>query len=74
MILVVLAGMLVGNWRDVVALIGSFSLLAGFLFATIAFALGTVGVLRVEEQLSRNQRMRRSWRGVFRVSQGELNS
>ncbi|WP_101787394.1 bile acid:sodium symporter [Nonomuraea indica] len=39
--LAVLAGMLVGNWRDVVALIGSRSLLAGFLFAVIAFALGT---------------------------------
>ncbi|MEU7899854.1 bile acid:sodium symporter [Nonomuraea sp. NPDC049152] len=39
--LVVLAGMLVGNWRDVVALIGSLSLLAGFVFAIVAFALGT---------------------------------
>ncbi|MBB6345810.1 BASS family bile acid:Na+ symporter [Nonomuraea muscovyensis] len=39
--LVVLAGMLVGNWRDVVALIGSRSLLAGCVFAVIAFALGT---------------------------------
>ncbi|MGW4965316.1 hypothetical protein ACWEPL_49510 [Nonomuraea sp. NPDC004186] len=40
--LAVLAGMLVGNWREVVALIASLSLLAGFLFATAAFVLGTV--------------------------------
>ncbi|WP_327581616.1 bile acid:sodium symporter [Nonomuraea sp. NBC_00507] len=39
--LAVLAGMLVGNWRDVVALIGSLSLLAGFVFSAVAFALGT---------------------------------
>ncbi|MEV0151687.1 MULTISPECIES: bile acid:sodium symporter [unclassified Nonomuraea] len=39
--LVVLAGMLVGNWRDVVALVGSLTLLAGFVFAIVAFALGT---------------------------------
>lgn len=40
--LIVLTGMLVGNWRDVVALIGSLSLLAGFVFSALAFALGTV--------------------------------
>ncbi|MFJ2028139.1 bile acid:sodium symporter family protein [Streptosporangium sp. NPDC087985] len=40
--LIVLAGMLLGNWRDVVALVGSLSLLAGFVFAIAAFALGTV--------------------------------
>ncbi|MER6581330.1 bile acid:sodium symporter [Nonomuraea sp. NPDC001023] len=40
--LAVLAGMLVGNWRDVVALITSRSLLAGFLLAAAAFVLGTV--------------------------------
>ncbi|MBT2234307.1 bile acid:sodium symporter family protein [Nonomuraea sp. NEAU-A123] len=39
--LVVLVGMLVGNWRAVIALIGSLTLLAGFVFAVIAFALGT---------------------------------
>ncbi|MGV9304249.1 MULTISPECIES: bile acid:sodium symporter family protein [unclassified Nonomuraea] len=39
--LVVLAGMLLGNWRDVVALIGSLSPLAGFVFSAIAFGLGT---------------------------------
>ncbi|NUW43348.1 bile acid:sodium symporter family protein [Nonomuraea rhodomycinica] len=39
--LVVLVGMLAGNWRDVVALVGSLSLLAGFVFAVAAFALGT---------------------------------
>jgi BASS family bile acid:Na+ symporter len=39
--LIVLAGMLLGNWRDVVALIGSLSLLAGFVFGGVAFALGT---------------------------------
>lgn len=39
--LIVLAGMLVGNWRDVVALIGSFSLLAGSVFSALAFVLGT---------------------------------
>ncbi|MEV4059916.1 bile acid:sodium symporter family protein [Nonomuraea dietziae] len=39
--LIVLAGMLVGNWRDIVALIGSRSLLAGFVFSALAFALGT---------------------------------
>jgi BASS family bile acid:Na+ symporter len=39
--LIVLVGMLVGNWRDVVALIGSLSLLAGFVFSALTFALGT---------------------------------
>lgn len=39
--LIVLTGMLLGSWRDVVALIGSRSLLAGFVFAGVAFALGT---------------------------------
>ena len=39
--LIVLAGMLLGNWRDVVALIGSLSLLAGFVFSAVAFTLGT---------------------------------
>ncbi|MFI7690089.1 bile acid:sodium symporter [Nonomuraea sp. NPDC049655] len=38
--LIVLVGMLAGNWRDVVALIGSLSLLAGFVFSAVAFALG----------------------------------
>ncbi|MFE7326160.1 bile acid:sodium symporter family protein [Streptomyces sp. NPDC057565] len=40
--LVVLAGMLLGNWRDVVALLGSLALLAGFLLAVAAFAAGTL--------------------------------
>jgi BASS family bile acid:Na+ symporter len=40
--LIVLAGMLIGNWRDVVALLGSLTLLAGFLLAAAAFALGTL--------------------------------
>ncbi|MEV0055917.1 hypothetical protein AB0H34_36155 [Saccharopolyspora shandongensis] len=40
--LIVLAGMLLGNWRDVVALVGSLTLLAGFVFAIAAFALGTM--------------------------------
>ncbi|WP_405142788.1 bile acid:sodium symporter [Sphaerisporangium sp. NBC_01403] len=40
--LIVLAGMLLGNWRHIVALVGSLSLLAGFVFAIAAFALGTV--------------------------------
>ncbi|GAA1719582.1 hypothetical protein GCM10009734_24310 [Nonomuraea bangladeshensis] len=39
--LIVLAGMLAGNWRDVVALIGSRSLLAGFVFSGLALLLGT---------------------------------
>ncbi|MEU1536102.1 bile acid:sodium symporter family protein [Streptomyces fagopyri] len=41
-LLIVLAGMLLGNWRDVVALLGSRSLLAGFVLATAAFAVGTL--------------------------------
>ncbi|MEV6227770.1 hypothetical protein AB0L88_07750 [Saccharopolyspora shandongensis] len=40
--LIVLAGMLLGNWRDVVTLLGSRTLLAGFIFATAAFAVGTL--------------------------------
>ncbi|MYV48004.1 bile acid:sodium symporter [Streptomyces sp. SID2888] len=40
--LIVLAGMLLGNWRDVVDLLGSLTLLAGFLLATAAFAIGTL--------------------------------
>lgn len=39
--LIVLAGMLVGNRRDVVALLGSLTLLAGFVPAAAAFAVGT---------------------------------
>lgn len=40
--LIVLAGMLLLNWRAVVALLGSFTLLAGFLLALAAFAAGTL--------------------------------
>ncbi|MEV0087358.1 hypothetical protein [Saccharopolyspora sp. NPDC050642] len=40
--LIVLAGMLLGNWRDVVALLGSLTLLAGFALATAAFVAGTL--------------------------------
>ncbi|MER6978203.1 bile acid:sodium symporter family protein [Streptomyces carpinensis] len=40
--LIVLAGMLLGNWRGLVALLGSLSLLAGFLLSAIAFAVGTL--------------------------------
>ncbi|MFG2479570.1 bile acid:sodium symporter family protein [Streptomyces fagopyri] len=40
--LIVLVGMLLGNWRDVVALLGSRSLLAGFVLAAAAFAAGTL--------------------------------
>lgn len=40
--LIVLAGMLLGNWRDVVALIGSHTPLAGSVLAAAAFATGTV--------------------------------
>ncbi|MFI9586584.1 hypothetical protein ACIHCQ_33220 [Streptomyces sp. NPDC052236] len=40
--LIVLAGMLTGNWSDVVALLGSLTLLAGFLLAAAAFAVGTL--------------------------------
>ncbi|WP_052863037.1 bile acid:sodium symporter [Streptomyces niger] len=40
--LIVLAGMLLGNWRDVLALLGSRTLLAGLILATAAFAAGTL--------------------------------
>jgi BASS family bile acid:Na+ symporter len=40
--LIVLAGMLLGSWQDVVALFGSLALLAGFLLAVFAFAVGTL--------------------------------
>ncbi|WP_433454458.1 bile acid:sodium symporter family protein [Streptomyces sp. CA-142005] len=40
--LIVLAGMLLGNWRAVVDLFGSLSLLAGFLLAVAAFGIGTL--------------------------------
>ncbi|GAA3371697.1 hypothetical protein GCM10020367_23400 [Streptomyces sannanensis] len=40
--LIVLAGMLLGNWRDVLALLGSLTLLAGFVLAAAAFAVGTL--------------------------------
>ncbi|WP_144126096.1 bile acid:sodium symporter family protein [Catellatospora sichuanensis] len=40
--LIVLAGMLLGSWRDVVELLGSRALLAGFLFSALAFGLGTL--------------------------------
>ncbi|WP_331759332.1 hypothetical protein [Streptomyces sp. NBC_01579] len=40
--LIVLAGMLLGSWSDVVALLGSLALLAGFVLAAAAFAVGTL--------------------------------
>ncbi|MFC5203789.1 bile acid:sodium symporter family protein [Streptomyces kaempferi] len=40
--LIVLAGMLLSNWSDVVALLGSLALLAGFVLAAAAFAVGTL--------------------------------
>ncbi|MGW1412640.1 bile acid:sodium symporter family protein [Streptomyces sp. NPDC002403] len=40
--LIVLAGMLLGSWHDVVDLFGSVALLAGFLLAVFAFAVGTL--------------------------------
>ncbi|GAA3517411.1 BASS family bile acid:Na+ symporter [Streptosporangium album] len=40
--LIMLAGMLLGTWHDVVALLGSRTLLAGFVLAIAAFATGTV--------------------------------
>ncbi|WP_329203141.1 bile acid:sodium symporter family protein [Streptomyces sp. NBC_01435] len=40
--LIVLAGMLLGNWQGVAALLGSLALLAGFLLSAIAFAAGTL--------------------------------
>src|SRR6266511_1245096 len=35
-------GMLLGNWSDVVALLGSRALLAGFLFSALGFGFGTL--------------------------------
>ncbi|MFE7234867.1 hypothetical protein ACWCRF_34260 [Streptomyces sp. NPDC002405] len=40
--LIVLVGMLLGNWRDVVALVGSLALPAGFALGGAAFAIGTL--------------------------------
>ncbi|MGW2564361.1 bile acid:sodium symporter family protein [Streptomyces sp. NPDC001514] len=40
--LIVLVGMLVGSWRDIVALLGSLTLLAGFVLSAAAFAIGTL--------------------------------
>ncbi|MGW1157818.1 hypothetical protein ACWD48_06230 [Streptomyces sp. NPDC002519] len=40
--LVVLGGMLLGSWHDVVGLFGSLALLAGFLLAVLAFTVGTL--------------------------------
>lgn len=40
--LLVLIGMLLGNWRDVTALLGSLTLLAGAALAATAFAAGTL--------------------------------
>lgn len=40
--LIVLAGMLLGSWSDLVSLLGSRALLAGFLFSAVAFGLGTL--------------------------------
>src|SRR6266508_3792285 len=40
--LIVLAGMLLGNWSAVVALLGSRALLAGFLFSALGFGFGTL--------------------------------
>ncbi|GAA2877982.1 hypothetical protein GCM10010517_39800 [Streptosporangium fragile] len=40
--LMVLTGMLLGSWRDVVALLGSRTLLAGLVLAVAAFAAGTL--------------------------------
>ncbi|MEU8204755.1 bile acid:sodium symporter [Streptosporangium sp. NPDC049046] len=40
--LIVLAGMLLGNWRDIAALTGSRTLLAGFVLAVTAFATGSL--------------------------------
>ncbi|MGW5202614.1 hypothetical protein [Streptomyces spiralis] len=37
-----LAGMLLGSWHDVADLFGSLALLAGFLLAVFAFAVGTL--------------------------------
>ncbi|MFH8473245.1 bile acid:sodium symporter family protein [Streptomyces sp. NPDC018000] len=40
--LIVLAGMLLGSWRDVLTLLGSLTLLAGFVLAVAAFTVGTL--------------------------------
>ncbi|MFI9590514.1 bile acid:sodium symporter family protein [Nonomuraea sp. NPDC052265] len=40
--IVVLAGMLLGSWREIVALLGSRTLLAGLVLAIATFAAGTV--------------------------------
>ncbi|OUC96766.1 bile acid:sodium symporter [Streptosporangium minutum] len=40
--LMVLAGMLLGSWRDIAALLGSRTLLAGLVLAVAAFAAGTL--------------------------------
>lgn len=40
--MMVLAGMLLGSWRDVAALLGSRTLLAGLVLAVAAFAAGTL--------------------------------
>ncbi|MFF9573286.1 bile acid:sodium symporter family protein [Streptomyces sp. NPDC014685] len=40
--LIVLAGMLLGSWHDIADLFGSLALLAGFLLAVFAFAVGTL--------------------------------
>jgi bile acid:Na+ symporter, BASS family len=40
--LIVLVGMLLGSWHDVADLFGSLALLAGFLLAVFAFAVGTL--------------------------------
>ncbi|MBB4915982.1 bile acid:sodium symporter family protein [Streptosporangium saharense] len=40
--MMVLVGMLLGNWHDVAALLGSRTLLAGFVLAVVAFAVGAL--------------------------------
>ncbi|MFD1541832.1 bile acid:sodium symporter [Nonomuraea guangzhouensis] len=40
--MMVLTGMLLGSWRDVVTLLGSRTLLAGFVLSVVAFAVGTL--------------------------------
>jgi bile acid:Na+ symporter, BASS family len=40
--MIVLAGMLLGSWHDVVALLGSRALLAGFVLSVAAFTAGTL--------------------------------
>ncbi|MEV8637179.1 bile acid:sodium symporter [Streptosporangium sp. NPDC051023] len=39
---IVLVGMLTGSWHDIVALVGSRTLLAGFVLSVAAFAVGTL--------------------------------